>query len=192
MQKINKAIEVLRQGGIIIFPTDTAYGIGCRMDNAESVEKLFKIRRRPQSQAVPVLVNGKDMAKKYFKDLPKEIEGLMDKFWPGGLTIVYFCKEGKIPQLVRGGKNTIGLRMPNHVSTLSLINGLGVPILGPSANFHGDRTPFTKDEIDPKLLKLVDYFLDDEALGKDLLSTVVDCTKKPWQILRQGVVQIYE
>jgi len=189
MDKTKKAIEILKQGGIVIFPTDTAYGIGCRIDNRQAVEKLFKIRKRPENQAVPVLVNGKEMAKKYFKDLPKDAERLIDKFWPGALTIVYFCQQQKIPQLVRGGKDTIGLRMPNHPIPLLLINGLDIPILGPSANFHGEKTPFKKEDLDPELLQRVDYFLDEESLGNST-STVIDCTKSSWQILRQGKVQL--
>lgn len=190
MDKIKKAVEILKQGGIVIFPTDTAFGIGCRIDDEKAVQRLFKIRKRPENQAAPVLVNGKELAKKYFKDLPEGVERLMDKFWPGALTIVYFCQKQKIPELVRGGKDTIGLRMPNHKNTLSLISSLDIPILGPSANFHGEKTPFKKEDIDPRLLELVDYFLDDKSLGDNLTSTVIDCTKKPWQILRQGKIKL--
>ena len=190
MKKTDEIAQVLEKGGIVIFPTDTAYGIGCRMDDQKAVEKLFRIRKRPADQAVPVLVSGKQMAKQYFKDLPKEVEDLMDKFWPGALTVVYYCQNDKVPALVMGDNGSLGLRMPNYPELLSVIEALGVPILGPSANFHGEKTPFKKEDLDPNLLQLVDYFWDAKALGSGLTSTVIDCTKNPWQILRQGAVNL--
>jgi len=190
MKKKDEVVRILSRGGIVIFPTDTAYGIGCRVDNPKAVKKLFQIRKRPVDQAVPVLVSGKQMAKQYLKDLPKEIEDLMDKYWPGALTVVYYCQNDKVSALVMGDNDTLGLRMPSYPELLSVIEALGIPILGPSANFHGKKTPFKKKDLDPNLLQLVDYFWDDQPLGSGLTSTVIDCTKKPWQILRQGAVNV--
>lgn len=189
MSKVDKAIEVLNNGGIVIFPTDTAYGIGCRMDNEEAVKRLFKIRKRPAKQAVPVLVNSIEMAKDYFEKTPAEVDMLMEKFWPGALTIVYEAKKNKVLDLVRGGGDTIGLRMPNNNIALSLIERVGVPILGSSANFHNGKTPFAKNDLDESLIKLVDYVLEGDSSSK-MTSTVLDCSKVPWIVLRQGMVNL--
>lgn len=187
---ITQAVKILKQGGIVIYPTDTAFGIGCRIDNEQSVEKLFSIRKRPVSQAVPVLVNNIAMAKKYFlPPLPQNVRHIMEVYWPGALTIVYKCKEELILSLVRGGQDTIGLRMPNHEMPLEFIKKLGVPILGPSANFHGSPTPYQYDQLDPELLKLVDYVIYGECFYKKA-STVLDCTTEPFKILRPGAVVI--
>ncbi len=187
---LNRAIEVLNRGGIIIFPTDTAFGIGCRVDDKKAIERLFGIRKRPHDQAVPLLVNGVSMAKSYAFDIPHEVEDkLIGPYWPGALTVVVKCKKNKIPRLVRGGGETIGLRMPNHMITLALIRSLGVGLLGPSANFHGEDTPFDFNDLNPKLTKLVDYVLPGKCNLKGV-STVVDTTVKPWKILRQGAVSI--
>lgn len=186
---IRDAIKVFNQGGIVIFPTDTVWGMGCRMDLPESVEKLYRLRKRPNNQAAPVLVSSKEQAQEYFLALPKTIEKLIDTYWPGGLTVVYKARVDKILPLVRANSETIGLRMPDHKELLDLIRSVGVPILGPSANFHGEKTPTSFSDLDPQLTKLVDYVLPGECGGKQA-STVIDCTKEPWQILRQGVVKV--
>lgn len=190
MSNLDKAIEIFNQGGIVVFPTDTVWGIGCRLDKPESIEKLFEIRKRPLEKAVPVLVSSIEQAKKYYDNLPIEIEDkLLKRFWPGGLTVIYKCKTDLIPHRVRGGGNTIGLRMPNNQNLLYLINNVGVPVLGPSANFSGDPTPTAFSKLNPELIKLVDFVLEGEC-GGNKASTVVDCTVEPWNIIRQGAVEI--
>lgn len=189
--EIKKAVEILNKGGIVVFPTDTVYGVGCRIDNEKAVKKLFKIRKRPAAQAFPVLVSGIPQAKKYFLNCPREIENLMKKYWPGALTIVYKCKNKIIPKLVRGGGGTIGLRMPNHKIPLEIIKNVSVPLLGPSANFHKYPTPKNFSELDPEFIKLVDFVIKGEVkLG--ISSTVLDCTQKPYKIIRQGGVVLDE
>ena len=190
MEDIKKAISVLNNGGIVIFPTDTAYGIGCRIDDENAVKKLFALRRRPETQATPVLVDSIEMAEKYFvTPLPDNVRRLMKKYWPGGLTIVYPCKTESVPSLVRGGGNNLGIRMPDNKTVLSMIKKLGVPILGPSANFHGNKTPYKHEDLDPELLKSVDYVIKGEC-NKKQSSTVIDCSVSPWKILRVGAVKL--
>lgn len=186
---MEKAIEVLKNGGIVIFPTDTAYGIGCRVDEEESVKKLFTLRRRPSEKAVSILVDSIEMAKQYTVGIDEKVVELMKKYWPGGLTIVLKARVNMVSKQVRGGGETVGVRMPNHQVTLELIKGLGHPILGPSANFAGGKTPYQKEDLDSDLISLVDYLVPGENGGK-LASTVVDCTQNPWKILREGSVQI--
>lgn len=190
MEDLENAIKIVKEGGIVIFPTDTAFGIGCRMDSEQSVKKLFEIRKRPVNQATPVLVSSVGMAEVYFfSPLPDNVRHLMDKYWPGGLTIVYSCQDDKVPSLVRGGRENLGVRMPDHGMALKLIEGVDVPILGPSANFHGDKTPYTYNDLDPDLVRLADYVLKgDSKIGH--VSTVVDCSVVPWKILRQGAIKI--
>lgn len=185
----DEAVKVFKGGGVVIFPTDTVWGIGCRLDDQNAVERVFRIRNRPFQKAVPVLVSSFPQAEKYFSDLPSEIKKLILAYWPGGLTVVYYASKQELLSQVRGGGETIGLRMPNKKDLLQMIERVGVPILGPSANFSGCRTPAKKTELDPQLIKQVDCVLDGECDGK-MSSTVVDCTQTPWKILRQGAVQI--
>jgi len=181
--------SLLNKGGIIIFPTDTAFGIGCRIDRAAAVDRLFAIRRRPPSQAMPVLVSSIEMALAYFTSSSLIVRRLMKDYWPGGLTIVDRCRKKLIYSPIRGGGETIGLRMPNHPVILKIIQEAGVPILGPSANFHGDPTPYSPTDLNPELVKLVDYVVPGECTIKQA-STVVDCSISPYKIIRQGAVKL--
>jgi len=190
MNDIKKAVEILNKGGIIIFPTDTAFGIGCRIDNKDSIKKLFEIRRRPISQATPVLVSSLEMAKQYVKEIPEDVtDKLIKPYWPGALTIVLPANTIKVPDLVRGGGENIGLRMPKNDLILDIIEKVGVPILGPSANFHGENTPYEYKDLNKELVSMVDFVLNGECDIKKP-STVIDCSINPWQIIRVGAIKL--
>ena len=187
--EIKKAINVLQNGGIVLLPTDTVFGICCRIDNKESLGRLFTIKKRDEHQAVPILVSSTDMVQEYVEEVPQGVEKLMEDYWPGGLTIVLKAKKERVLPLVRGDGDTVGLRIPDLLSTFQIIEQLGVPLVGTSANFHGNPSVTKWKDLDPELVKLVDYVLEEDSLG-GVASTVVDCSKNPWKILRQGAVVI--
>lgn len=187
--EIEHAVRVLNHGGIIIFPTDTAFGIGCRIDNAQAVKKLFDIRKRAENKATPVLVSDKEMVKEWVDEIPKNCLPLLEQYWPGGLTVVLNSKNTRVPKLVKGGGDTLGVRMPDHEEVIEIIKKVGVPILGPSANFAGESTPYTLHELNPELVSLVDFVVPGKTKGRRA-STVVDCTVTPFKVLREGVVHI--
>lgn len=184
---IQKAISVLKSGGIVVFPTDTAFGVGCRIDKGDAIHRLFRIRRRPMMQALPVLVSSIDQGLAYFISPSDIVRHLMETYWPGALTIVDYCKKNMVLSPIRAAGDTIGLRWPYHPVSQALIEGVGVPIVGPSANIHGKPTPFTFESLDPEFLNLVDFVVPGVCKGQ-LSSTVVDCTTDPYTILRQGAV----
>lgn len=189
MEIIQKAIAILNNGGIIIFPTDTAFGVGCRIDNKKAIKRLFEIRRRDVSKATSVLVASVEMAQNYLKPIPADVRVLMKNYWPGGLTIVLPCKKEEAPELVRGKGDNLGVRMPENEAILKIIEGVGVPILGPSANFAGEATPYSFEVLDPDFVEKVDFVVKGEIKTKQA-STVIDCSKKPWKILREGAVKV--
>ncbi len=184
---IEEAITIVKNGGIVIFPTDTAFGIGCRMDHKKAVDRLFEIRSRPLTQATPVLVASEAMGLPYYVDPPEIVRRLMKKYWPGALTIIAKCKKKLVYSPIRGAGETIGLRMPNHETALELIRGVSVPILGPSANFHGQPTPYRYEDLDQELIKLVDFVIQGVS-PVGMASTVVDCSVSPYRIVRQGAI----
>lgn len=184
-----QAIKTLKKGRIVVFPTETAFGVGCRIDNKKAVRRLIKIRRREEGKPFLVLVSSLEMAKKYWQKLPTEIESLAKKFWPGPLTIVFFCKKQLVPSLVRAEGETLGTRMPPHKIALQIVEEVGVPILAPSANFSGGTTPYKFSDLNPELTKLVDFVLKAPCGKYKKPSTVIDCTKKLWQILRKGAIK---
>lgn len=182
---VSEAIKILKEGGIVIFPTDTAFGVGCRIDNNESISRLFKIRKRPLEKATPVLVSNMAMAQEYLAPLSNIVRRLMKTYWPGALTVVCKCNISRVPLLVRGGGENLGVRIPNHPIIREIIEKLGVPILGPSANFHKSPTPYRFEDIDKNFIKKVDGVIKGFC-QKDNVSTVIDCTKKTFVIIRQG------
>ena len=186
-----KAIKVLKGGGIVIFPTDTAIAIGCRIDNRESLKRLFEIRRRPKNKPLLVLVDSIKMAQDYLLPIPRKVmDKIIKKYWPGKLTIILECNPHKVPSVVRGGKGTLGVRFPDNSELLKLIKGVGVPIVAPSANFHGGKTPFKFEDLDPRLIKLADCILEGNIDSDKKVSTIIDCTAEPWKVIRQGAIKI--
>jgi L-threonylcarbamoyladenylate synthase len=187
---VQKAISILKQGGIVIYPTDTAFGIGCRLDDEEAVDRLYEIRKRDKNKASPVLASSLHMLEPFLQTVPQRvIDQLIKSFWPGALTIVLKAKPEKIPANARGGTDTLGVRVPNHLTALEIIAGVGVPILGTSANFPGEKTPFHIRDLDPELVEQVDMVVEGECQLKKA-STVIDCTELEWKILRQGAVDL--
>ena len=184
---IEKAIEILKSGGIVIFPTDTAFGIGCRIDNEQAIQRLYELRKRPQNKAVPVLCSSIQMVREYVNPFGSDVRRLMQKYWSGALTLVLSAKTNKVPELIRGGGKTIGIRIPDYNSALRIIRAVGVPILGPSANFAGEKTPFTFSDLDPDLVRKVDFVLPGRCKIKRP-STVLDVSQKPWRVIREGAV----
>ncbi len=186
---IENAIENLKAGKVGIFPTDTAYGIGCRMDDENAVKHVYKLRNRPEEKALLILVSSVEMAEKYV-EIPEEVrKKLIEKYWPGGLTIILNCKTEKVPGIVRANGETLAVRFPYHIDLQEVIDKLGVPIVAPSANFSGESTPVQLNRISPELISKVDFILPGMCTMEGV-STIVDTTVQPWKIMREGVVRI--
>jgi len=175
----NNAVDILKSGGIVIFPTDTVYGIGCRFDDQKAIARLYQIKGTPQNQPFPILVSNINQVKK-LATITKIGQILIDKYWPGALTII-------LPTFVKGQK--IGFRMPKSDLVKSLIDQIGIPIIGTSANFRGQKAVKNYQELDPKIIKLADLVIKGEC-KKGIESTVVDATFDPPKILRQGAVTL--
>lgn len=187
--QIQQAVEILKNGGVVLLPTDTVFGICCRIDNQQALQRLFQIKKRDIHQAVPILVDSTEMVKKYVEHFDSKVEKLMEDYWPGGLTIVLSAKKENVLPLVRGDGDTTGVRIPDMLPTFQIIEKLGVPIVGTSANFHGNPSVTKWKDLDPELIRLVDFVLQEDSLG-GVASTVLDCSNNPWKILRQGAVKI--
>lgn len=187
MEDIQKAVEILNGGGVVIFPTDTAFGIGCRIDDNKAIERLFALRKRPLNQPPPVLISSLTMGKKYGDFSEEVIEKLVAPYWPGALTIIVPARKGVAPLMQKNGG--IGLRIPNCGITQEIIEELGCALLGPSANFHGLPTPYRLEDLDPELVSLVDFVVPGEVSESEA-STVINTTVTPWEIIRKGAIDI--
>lgn len=185
----DEIVNNFRDGKVGIFPTDTAFGIGCRIDAQTSIERIYKIRNRPEEKALLALVSSVEMAEQYVT-IPSEVKTqLVEKYWPGGLTIILNCNVEKVPSVVRADGPTLAVRWPDHKMLCDIITRVGVPIVAPSANFSGELTPLSMDEVDSRLLEAVDFNVSGVCTIKGV-STIIDTTVTPWKIVREGVVKL--
>jgi len=185
---VDLAAGVIKEGGIIIYPTDTVYGIGTNVLRPQSVLKVFEIKSRPLTEPMPVAVSGLDMANE-LAFIPENARKLIGSFWPGALTVI-LRKKPTVPFEATGGGNYVGLRAPNHAVPLAIIKRSGLPLIATSANKHGGPSPVTAGEALKQVGEKVDLCLDAGRTEIQRPSTVLDLTKSPPVILRIGIVSV--
>ena len=188
IEYIREAGSVIKEGGTVAFPTETVYGLGADALNSEAVKKIFIAKGRPQDNPLIVHVSSKDLSA-LVKEIPKVAEDLMNKFWPGPLTIILDKKE-IIPDETSAGLSTIGIRMPNNEIALKLIELSGKPIAAPSANISGRPSPTEVERCVEDLDGRVDYILGGDKSDIGVESTIVDCTVEPPMVLRPGGITL--
>lgn len=185
---ILEAAEAIKQGGTVAFPTETVYGLGANALDSEAVKKIFKAKGRPQDNPLIIHVASKDI-KDYVKEVTPIAKKIIDKFWPGPLTII-LEKKSIIPNETSAGLSTIGVRMPNDDIALALIEESGVPIAAPSANISGRPSPTDINRCIEDLDGRVDYIIGGERSNYGVESTILDLTSKPPLILRPGGITL--
>lgn len=185
---IEEAANIIKSSGIVAFPTETVYGLGANALDSEAVSKIFKAKGRPQDNPLIVHVANKDISELVL-NIPEIANELMNKFWPGPLTII-FEKNSIIPDITSAGLNTIGIRMPNNEIALKLIELSDRPIAAPSANISGRPSPTEVERCVEDLSGKVDYILGGYRSEVGVESTIVDCTVNPPVILRPGGITL--
>src|SRR4051812_35429336 len=185
--EIAKAVQILKQGGLVAFPTETVYGLGADATNRSAIEKIFEAKGRPSTNPLIVHVADIALARKYAAQWPQAAQLLAEKFWPGPLTLV-LPKSSAIVDLVSAGKNTVGLRVPNHPLALNLLNEFSGPLAAPSANRSTRVSPTTAEHVRYELGDAVDLILDGGPCTVGIESTVLDLTTTRPIILRPGAI----
>jgi L-threonylcarbamoyladenylate synthase len=186
---VKKATEVLREGGVIAYPTDTAYGLGVDATNDEAISRLYKIKNREGNKPTHVVVSDIDMANHYVV-FNKEARMLAKVFLPGPLTIILKNK-GRVSKRIVGENGTLGIRMPNSEFIQSLVKEFRLPITTTSANKTGDPAPYSVDEIKNSFgedFEKIDLVIDGGELKRVLPSTLVDLSRKEIKVLREGPI----
>lgn len=185
---IGYVVEVLRSGGLVVFPTDTVWGVGALASSEQGVKKLYQVMKRPKNKPTAILVDGMAMAEKYgeINDMSRK---LMQKYWPGGLTVIVKAKQENVLELVRGGGDTVGLRQPDHTLVLELLDQLGEGIVASSANVLGGNTPARWEEIDRGFLEQADAVMKGLS-GNRKASSVVDTCGSKLKVVREGEIKI--
>ena len=184
---ISEAAATIRTGGLVIYPTETVYGLGVDACSDEAVAKVFAAKARPLEDPIPVAVNSFEMAQQ-IAELTPIAEIAFKKFLPGPLTVVVKAKPKKISKLVTGGTENIGIRIPDHPVVLKLIEFVGGPITATSANLSGKSAPSTIREALEQLGKSVDVALDSGKCRLGTPSTVVDLSSGSPRVLREGPI----
>ncbi len=181
------AVTILRRGGLVAFPTETVYGLGADALNPEAVERVFEAKGRPADNPLIVHVASAKQARRFAADLPESARTLMEKFWPGPLTVVVE-RNDLVPDLVTAGLDTVAIRVPRHPVTLALLEAFDGGIVGPSANTSGRPSPTRAEHVVHDLAGRIDFVIDGGPTVIGLESTVVDCTVAPPAILRKGAL----
>jgi len=183
--RILRSAQILKQGGIIAYPTDTVYGIGTNAFNAEAVQQIYQIKERPLSSPLSIAVAGKTMAQ-HVAYLNEQALRLITKFWPGALTIIV-KKKAIIPPVVTGGTNLVGLRAPAHNVPLSILKYSQIPMISTSANKHGKPPCLSVECIRSNFGNHIDMIIEGKQ-GGNIPSTVINVTTHPPVIVRKGPI----
>lgn len=183
---IDFAAQLIREGKLVAFPTETVYGLGADALNPLAVARIFELKERPAFDPLIVHVAGMEDLTKLAVDVDEKVHRLIERFWPGPLTLV-LPKSEIVPDIVTSGLSTVGIRMPDNAVALELIRKAGCPIAAPSANKFGRISPTTAAHV-RKQLPGVDYILDGGSTIVGIESTIVAITGKGFQILRNGII----
>lgn len=188
IEVLKGASRIIQEGGIVVFPTETVYGLGANALNEKAVMKIFEAKGRPQDNPLIIHVCYKDISQ-YVENTPLVAQKLIDKFWPGPLTII-LNKKTIVPDVTSAGLKSIGIRMPSNEIALKLIELSRVPIAAPSANISGRPSPTDVKRCIEDLKGRVDYIIGGKNSDVGLESTIVDCTTDPPLVLRPGGVTL--
>jgi L-threonylcarbamoyladenylate synthase len=185
------AAEVIQAGGVVVYPTDTLYGLGANAWNTEAVRRVQAIKRRQEEKPVLVIVHNPGAALGLTDEVTQAGRLLMESFWPGPLTLLFRCG-AHVPEAVTRGSGKIGVRVPSNRLCLRLSELSGCPLTSTSANVSGDPVPGSVQEIETALGPGVDLYIDGGVLPRVIPSTVVDVSETVPRLVREGVISYEE
>lgn len=186
---IKQAVQLIRKGEVVAFPTETVYGLGADALNPSAVKKIFEAKGRPADNPLIIHIHDKEDLKRLARDIPEITEKIIGKFWPGPLTVV--LKKSKIvPKITTGGLDTVAIRMPKNKIANLLIKESGVPLAAPSANFFGKPSPTLAKHVSEDLAGRISLILDGGKTKIGIESTVIDLTSKTPMLLRPGGITL--
>ena len=185
---IARAAEILAAGGLVAVPTETVYGLAANGLNAEAVQKIYDVKDRPEVKALSLMVADAAAMERYCVDVPRAAKILAEKFWPGPLTIILKSRD-TVPEIVRAGGKTVGLRCPDHAMTLSLLRCADIPLAAPSANPSGAPSPKCAEDVLAYFDGKIEAVLNGGRCGLGVESTIIDLSAPPYRILRQGALR---
>ncbi len=186
-KNISEAAETIKNGGLVAVPTETVYGLAGNGLDENAVKNIYEVKGRPAVKPLSLMVPDKKAIWKYCEDVPKQAELLADAFWPGPLTIILKSRD-IVPDIVRAGGKTVGLRCPDHLLTIEALQTAGVPFAAPSANPSGEESPKNAQKVAEYFSGKIDGIIDGGECGIGRESTIIDMSALPYKILRQGAL----
>ncbi|QQZ09222.1 L-threonylcarbamoyladenylate synthase [Heyndrickxia vini] len=186
--QLEEASELLRQNEVVAFPTETVYGLGANAKSDLAVMKIYEAKGRPSDNPLIVHIAEKNQLEELVTNISEQAQILMQRFWPGPLTIIFNCRPGILSEKVTAGMDTVGIRMPDHPLAHELIRLTNLPIAAPSANRSGKPSPTTAWHVLDDLNGRIAGIVDGGYTGVGVESTVIDCTGDIPMILRPGGV----
>ena len=183
------AVACLRAGRSVAFPTDTVYGVGCDLWDPAAIEHLYWVKQRPRDLAIPVLVASPEDVERVATGLDARFARLVERFWPGGLTVVV-PRAPAVPEILSAGRATVAVRMPDHPLALRLIRGLGGALAATSANLSGRPSPSEAAMVLADLGGRIAVLLDGGACPGGVASTIVSLAGPSPELLRQGAIPL--
>ena len=184
---IRRAATVIRDGGVVVYPTSLLYGLGADALNPDAVDRVFAVKRRAATKPVSILINSRQDLDCLAAEIPAAAEVLMDRLWPGKVTLVFRTTAG-LPINLTAGTGKIGIRLPLHPVAKKLLEEAGMPVTATSANLSGGPACASVPDMPETLLWAADLILDAGGLPGGAGSTVIDVTLSPPVILREGAV----
>jgi L-threonylcarbamoyladenylate synthase len=181
------AAQWLRRGAVIAIPTDTLYGLAADPMNLAAVDEIYRVKGRPETRALPILINSPEQGLLLGRNLPKSFEKLAEACWPGALTLVVDASN-RLPLKVTANTRRIALRWPKNEVVQQLIQEFGGPITGTSANLSGRPSCASGEEVFRQLGDRIPLILDAGATGETLPSTIVEFHGEEWHIGREGAI----
>jgi len=188
---LEQALQVLKQGGLVAFPTDTVYGVGALTTLPLAVEQIYHVKGRPRSRPIPILLDSAESLEKVAEDIPPEAWSLADRFWPGPLTII-LRRSPSVPDVITAGGPNVAVRVPDHEFVLRLLHAAGGALATTSANLSGRPDPVTAEEVLGYLEGRIDLILDGGRCPGGIASTVIDLTGASPTVVRQGPISPQE
>ena len=185
--EVARAVEILRAGGLVAFPTETVYGLGADASNADALRRLYRVKARPSDHPVIVHVGSSAALDDWTLDISRSARSLAAEWWPGPLTLVLRAGP-RVSRVATGGLETVGIRMPSHPMARELLDGFAGGIAAPSANRFGRVSPTTAAAVRADLGDDIDLLLDGGPCVVGLESTIVDCTAEVPRVLRPGAI----
>lgn len=186
-ENISEAAEIIKRGGLVAVPTETVYGLAGNGLDENAVHEIYEVKGRPAVKPLSLMVPDRGAMKGYCEDVPEQAEYLAERFWPGPLTIVLKAKE-LVPEIVRAGGTTVGLRCPDHPLTLEALRLAKLPFAAPSANPSGAESPKDAAKVMEYFSGRIDAVIDGGPCGIGRESTLIDMSARPYRILRQGAL----